>query len=70
LKRKLRRCKSGGREQSEDERLLDTLKKLGLADKDIRTSNYSVYTERVSPPAPGAEANANQMITMSRIRST
>ena len=42
--------------------LLDTLKKLGLADQDIRTSNYSVYTERVSPPAPGAEANANQMI--------
>lgn len=42
--------------------LLDTLKKLGLADKDIRTSNYSVYTERVSPPAPGAEASANQMI--------
>ena len=43
--------------------LLDTLKKLGLADKDIRTSNYSVYTERVSPPAPGAEAaGANQMI--------
>jgi uncharacterized protein len=42
--------------------LLDTLKKLGLADQDIRTSNYSVYTERVSPPAPGAEATANQMI--------
>jgi uncharacterized protein len=42
--------------------LLDTLKKLGLADKDIRTSNYSVYTERVSPPAAGAEASANQMI--------
>ena len=42
--------------------LLDTLKQLGLADKDIRTSNYSVYTERVSPPASGAEVSANQMI--------
>jgi uncharacterized protein len=42
--------------------LLDTLKKLGLADQDIRTSNYSVYTERVSPPAAGAEATATQMI--------
>jgi uncharacterized protein YggE len=42
--------------------LLDTLKKLGLADQDIRTSNYSVYTERVSPPAAGAEASTDQMI--------
>ena len=42
--------------------LLDTLKKLGLADKDIRTSNYSVYTERVTPPTPGAEVNTDQMI--------
>jgi len=42
--------------------LLDTLKKLGLADKDIRTSNYSVYTERVSPPVPGAEVSSDQMI--------
>jgi hypothetical protein len=42
--------------------LLDTLKKLGLADKDIRTSNYSVYTERVAPPAAGVEVSANQMI--------
>jgi hypothetical protein len=42
--------------------LLDTLKKLGLADKDIRTSNYSVYTERVSTPTPGAEVNTDQMI--------
>jgi uncharacterized protein len=42
--------------------LLDTLKKLGLADKDIQTSNYSVYTERVSPPTPGAEVSADQMI--------
>lgn len=42
--------------------LLDTLKQLGLADKDIRTSSYSVYTERVSPPASGAEVSADQMI--------
>jgi uncharacterized protein YggE len=42
--------------------LLDTLKKLGLADKDIQTSNYSVYTERVTPPTPGAEVNTDQMI--------
>ncbi len=42
--------------------LLDTLKKLGIADKDIQTSNYSVYTERVTPPTPGAEVSADQMI--------
>ena len=42
--------------------LLDTLQKLGLADKDIRTSNYSVYTERVNPSAPGAEVNSDQML--------
>ncbi|HTP11576.1 MAG TPA: SIMPL domain-containing protein [Anaerolineae bacterium] len=42
--------------------LLDTLKKLGLADKDIMTSNYSVYTERASSPTPGAEVNTDQMI--------
>ncbi len=44
--------------------LLDTLKKLGLADKDIRTSNYSVYTERPTPPvAPVAtEGSVDQMI--------
>ena len=42
--------------------LLETLKKLGMADKDIQTSNYSVYTERVTPPTPGAEVSADQMI--------
>ncbi len=42
--------------------LLDTLKKLGLADKDILTSNYSIYTERASSPTPGAEVNTDQMI--------
>ena len=30
--------------------LLDTLKKEGVAEKDMRTSNYSVYTERLSAP--------------------
>jgi hypothetical protein len=33
--------------------LLDTLKGLGVADKDIQTSNYSVYTQP-APVAPGA----------------
>jgi uncharacterized protein YggE len=44
--------------------LLATLKKLGLADKDIRTSNYSVYTERVGQPSPVAEepVSTDQMI--------
>ena len=42
--------------------LLDTLKKLGLADKDIQTSNYSVYTERVTPPTPDAKVSTDQMI--------
>jgi uncharacterized protein YggE len=42
--------------------LLDALKQLGLADKDIRTSNYSVYTERPSAPLPGAEVTADQMV--------
>ena len=32
--------------------LLDALKALGVADKDIQTSNYSVYTERQSVPSP------------------
>jgi uncharacterized protein len=44
--------------------LLDTLKKLGLADKDIRTSNYSVYTERVGQPDMATEKplSTDQMI--------
>ncbi|HSD84155.1 MAG TPA: SIMPL domain-containing protein [Anaerolineae bacterium] len=44
--------------------LLDTLKKLGLADKDIRTSNYSVYTERIGQPeiAPEKPVSTDQMI--------
>ncbi|CAG0934471.1 26 kDa periplasmic immunogenic protein [Thermoflexales bacterium] len=44
--------------------LLDTLKQLGLADKDIRTSNYSVYTERVGQPSMAADqpVSTDQMI--------
>jgi uncharacterized protein YggE len=36
--------------------LLDALKALDIADKDIRTSNYSVFTER--PPVLGANGNS------------
>ncbi len=42
--------------------LLDTLKKLGLADKDIQTSNYSIYTERATPPTSGANVAVDQLI--------
>jgi uncharacterized protein YggE len=36
--------------------ILDALKALGIDDKDLQTSNYSVYTEReVSPRAPDTE---------------
>ncbi len=47
--------------------LLDTLKAQGIAEKDIRTSNYSVYTERVAPstgvPTKGSEPlSTDQMI--------
>ena len=44
--------------------LLETLQKEGLADKDIRTSNYSVYTERVGQPSPVADkpVSTDQMI--------
>ena len=37
-------------------KLLDALKSLGIADKDIRTSNYGVYTERQPVPARTARA--------------
>jgi uncharacterized protein YggE len=36
--------------------LLDTLKGLGVPDKDIQTNNYSVYTQQ-APVAPGASDN-------------
>ncbi len=42
--------------------LLDTLKKLNLADQDIRTNNFSVYTERASASNPGAAVSTDQMI--------
>jgi uncharacterized protein YggE len=37
--------------------LLETLKSLGVADKDIQTSNYSVYTQQ-GPVAPGASSDS------------
>jgi uncharacterized protein YggE len=39
-------------------RLLDALKSLGIADKDIQTSNYGVYTER--QPVPGPEGKGGE----------
>lgn len=43
--------------------LLNALKGQGLAEKDIRTSNYSVYTERLTPPMGTAQpVEANQLI--------
>ena len=38
-------------------KLLDALKSLDIADKDIRTSNYSVYTERQPVPAPDGKGS-------------
>jgi uncharacterized protein YggE len=43
-------------------KLLDALKSLGIADKDIRTSNYSVYTERQPVPAPGSTESQGPVI--------
>ena len=37
--------------------LLDALKALGIADKDIQTSNYGVYTER--QPVSGSDTSGN-----------
>jgi len=37
--------------------LLDALKSLGIADKDIQTSNYSVYTERQPVPVPNGKGD-------------
>ena len=42
--------------------LLAALKAQGIDSKDIRTSNYSVYTERVTPPASSAEVSSDQML--------
>ena len=38
--------------------LLDALKSLGVADKDVQTSNYGVYTER--QPVPGPESKGGE----------
>lgn len=37
--------------------LLAALKRMGIADKDIQTTNYSVYTQR--QPAPGPDSKSN-----------
>jgi uncharacterized protein len=37
--------------------LLDALQSLGIADKDIQTSNYGVYTERQSVPVPDGKGD-------------
>jgi uncharacterized protein YggE len=44
--------------------LLEKLKALGVADKDIQTSNYSIYTERPQPamPAEGGAAGSEGVI--------
>ena len=42
--------------------LLDTLKGLGVADKDIQTSNYSVYTQQ-EPVAAGATVTDSGALT-------
>lgn len=41
--------------------LLDALKTLGVADRDIQTSNYSVYTERQPVPSPEGKGAAGPM---------
>ncbi len=40
--------------------LLAALKAQGIADKDIRTSNYSVYVESPQPPQPAVEGTARR----------
>jgi uncharacterized protein YggE len=43
--------------------VLDALKALGIADADLQTSNYSVYTERVTPRlGPEAEETEGDLI--------
>ncbi len=43
--------------------ILDALKALGIADADLQTSNYSVYTEReVSPRAPDTEGTEGALV--------
>jgi hypothetical protein len=38
-------------------KLLDALQSLGIADKDIQTSNYGVYTERQAVPVPDGKGD-------------
>jgi hypothetical protein len=43
--------------------ILDALKALGIADKDLQTSNYSVYTEReISPRVPETEGTEGALV--------
>ena len=42
--------------------LLDALKALGIADKDIQTSNYGVYTERQPVPSSEGKSGAGPTI--------
>jgi uncharacterized protein len=44
-------------------KLLEALKALGIADKDISTSNYSVYTERQPVAAPVERGSAEGALT-------
>ncbi len=39
--------------------LLDRIKAIGISDKDIRTSNFSIYTERTELGTPKSEASAS-----------
>jgi len=44
--------------------LLEALKKLGIADKDLRTSNYSVYSERLPlyEPSSGTKGDSGAVV--------
>ncbi|MCL5995094.1 MAG: SIMPL domain-containing protein [Chloroflexi bacterium] len=49
-------------------KLLEVLKELGIPDKDISTSNYSVYTERQQSPTP-AENGQNAGVLIYRVNN-
>jgi len=42
--------------------LLDSLKALGIADKDIRTTNYSLFTQRPSEIGPNGTTNTGPIV--------
>jgi uncharacterized protein YggE len=42
--------------------ILDAIKALGIADKDIQTSNYSVFAERQPQPGPEIEGSEGPLI--------